>query len=213
MATTQQRLVDLPLTFVSFLSVSSSDADADVLADYVLALLRHDGDIETIRKLFEEEIPDFLREGMIANPVQVCIPSAIPARRDLISNGGLCTPMLWDYMLTSDRCGRIYRRCLTGSQVSIICAGGSSCSASCPYCSLWHAATTIPSTYCTGTYRVPIHRNSVIDVSIPSLGSLCRTFGTAPLPASRLPQTWLQRSQRRRCGYYSQQSTFIRPVV
>lgn len=44
----------------------SSDADADVLADYVLALLRHDGDVEAIRKLFEEEIPDFLREGMIA---------------------------------------------------------------------------------------------------------------------------------------------------
>ncbi|KAI1755263.1 hypothetical protein F4782DRAFT_490758 [Xylaria castorea] len=41
---------------------NNSDADADVLADYVLALLKHDGDVETIRKLFEEEIPDFLRE-------------------------------------------------------------------------------------------------------------------------------------------------------
>ena len=41
----------------------SSDADADVLADYVIALLRHDADVDTIRKLFEEEIPDFLREG------------------------------------------------------------------------------------------------------------------------------------------------------
>ncbi|TGJ84760.1 hypothetical protein E0Z10_g4027 [Xylaria hypoxylon] len=41
---------------------NNSDADAEVLADYVLALLRHDGDVETIRKLFEEEIPDFLRE-------------------------------------------------------------------------------------------------------------------------------------------------------
>lgn len=41
----------------------SSDADADVLADYVLALLRHDGDVETVRKLCEEEIPDFLKEG------------------------------------------------------------------------------------------------------------------------------------------------------
>ncbi|KAI5921267.1 hypothetical protein F4810DRAFT_372780 [Camillea tinctor] len=45
---------------------NTSDADADVLADYVLALLRHDGDIDTIRKLFEEEIPDFLREDAAA---------------------------------------------------------------------------------------------------------------------------------------------------
>ncbi|KAI0390375.1 hypothetical protein F5Y17DRAFT_444920 [Xylariaceae sp. FL0594] len=45
---------------------NSSDADADVLADYVLALLRHDGDIEAIRKLFENEIPDFLREDAAA---------------------------------------------------------------------------------------------------------------------------------------------------
>ncbi|KAI1382630.1 uncharacterized protein F4822DRAFT_423069 [Hypoxylon trugodes] len=41
---------------------NTSDADADVLADYVLALLRHDGDADSIRKIFEEEIPDFLRE-------------------------------------------------------------------------------------------------------------------------------------------------------
>ncbi|XXG99441.1 hypothetical protein Hte_005780 [Hypoxylon texense] len=45
---------------------NTSDADADVLADYVLALLRHDGDVETIRKIFEEEIPDFLREDAAA---------------------------------------------------------------------------------------------------------------------------------------------------
>ncbi|KAL7627278.1 hypothetical protein AAE478_001467 [Parahypoxylon ruwenzoriense] len=45
---------------------NTSDADADVLADYVLALLRHDGDVETIRKMFEEEIPDFLREDAAA---------------------------------------------------------------------------------------------------------------------------------------------------
>ncbi|KAI1775468.1 hypothetical protein F4818DRAFT_50478 [Hypoxylon cercidicola] len=45
---------------------NTSDADADVLADYVLALLRHDGDMETIRKIFEEEIPDFLREDAAA---------------------------------------------------------------------------------------------------------------------------------------------------
>ncbi|KAI1410275.1 hypothetical protein F5Y13DRAFT_75751 [Hypoxylon sp. FL1857] len=45
---------------------NTSDADADVLADYVLALLRHDGDTESIRKIFEEEIPDFLREDAAA---------------------------------------------------------------------------------------------------------------------------------------------------
>ncbi|PBP28829.1 RNA recognition domain-containing protein [Diplocarpon rosae] len=41
---------------------NTSDADADVLADYVLALLRHDGDTETVRQLCEAEIPDFLKE-------------------------------------------------------------------------------------------------------------------------------------------------------
>jgi hypothetical protein len=43
-----------------------SDADADVLADYVLALLRHDGDVKDVRKLCEEEIPDFLKEGALS---------------------------------------------------------------------------------------------------------------------------------------------------
>ncbi|KUJ10326.1 RNA-binding domain-containing protein [Mollisia scopiformis] len=41
---------------------NTSDADADVLADYVLALLRHDGDVETVRALCEREMPDFLKE-------------------------------------------------------------------------------------------------------------------------------------------------------
>ncbi|TLS27766.1 hypothetical protein PpBr36_01780 [Pyricularia pennisetigena] len=41
---------------------NTSDADPDVLADYVLALLRHDGSPEEVRKLCEEEIPDFLKE-------------------------------------------------------------------------------------------------------------------------------------------------------
>ncbi|KAI1854108.1 hypothetical protein JX266_001249 [Neoarthrinium moseri] len=45
---------------------NTTDADADVLADYVLALLRHDGDIESIRGVFEEEIPDFMREDAAA---------------------------------------------------------------------------------------------------------------------------------------------------
>ena len=35
-----------------------------MLADYVLALLRHDGNTETVRRLCEEEIPDFLKEGI-----------------------------------------------------------------------------------------------------------------------------------------------------
>ncbi|KAM3516309.1 hypothetical protein MY11210_000068 [Beauveria gryllotalpidicola] len=41
---------------------NTSDADSDVLADYVIALLKHDGDQAAIRKLCEEEIPDFLTE-------------------------------------------------------------------------------------------------------------------------------------------------------
>ncbi|CAG8952501.1 hypothetical protein HYFRA_00001248 [Hymenoscyphus fraxineus] len=41
---------------------NTSDADADVLADYVLALLRHDGDTEAVRALCMAEIPDFLKE-------------------------------------------------------------------------------------------------------------------------------------------------------
>jgi RNA-binding protein 26 len=49
---------DPRLTFTFY----RSDADADVLADYVLALLRHDGDVNTVRALCEAEIPDFLKE-------------------------------------------------------------------------------------------------------------------------------------------------------
>ncbi|KAI2620607.1 hypothetical protein GGR54DRAFT_639639 [Hypoxylon sp. NC1633] len=66
---------------------NTSDADADVLADYVLALLRHDGDVESIRRLFEEEIPDFLREDATAFTNDVFhaikfrsyLPGALPA--------------------------------------------------------------------------------------------------------------------------------------
>ncbi|KAF5243674.1 hypothetical protein FAUST_2757 [Fusarium austroamericanum] len=43
-------------------SVTCSDADADVLAEYVIALLKHDGDADAVRKLCEQEIPDFLSE-------------------------------------------------------------------------------------------------------------------------------------------------------
>ncbi|CAJ0549038.1 Ff.00g026510.m01.CDS01 [Fusarium sp. VM40] len=41
---------------------NTSDADADVLADYVIALLKHDGNADAVRKLCEQEIPDFLSE-------------------------------------------------------------------------------------------------------------------------------------------------------
>ncbi|EPE31296.1 RNA-binding, RBD [Glarea lozoyensis ATCC 20868] len=44
----------------------TSDADADVLADYVLALLSNDGDTETVRNLCMAEIPDFVQD----NPTQ-----------------------------------------------------------------------------------------------------------------------------------------------
>jgi hypothetical protein len=42
--------------------VSSSDADADVLADYVLALIRSDAPDEDIRKVSVEQLEDFLKE-------------------------------------------------------------------------------------------------------------------------------------------------------
>ncbi|KAH7238850.1 hypothetical protein BKA59DRAFT_424233 [Fusarium tricinctum] len=41
---------------------NTSDADADVLAEYVIALLKHDGNADAVRKLCEQEIPDFLSE-------------------------------------------------------------------------------------------------------------------------------------------------------
>ncbi|KAK8119339.1 RNA-binding domain-containing protein [Apiospora kogelbergensis] len=45
---------------------NTSDADPDVLADYVLALLRHEGDAASIRQLFDDDMPDFLREDSTA---------------------------------------------------------------------------------------------------------------------------------------------------
>jgi RNA-binding protein 26 len=55
---------ELPVPTAPFLTCCChrSDADADVLADYVLALLRHDGDTNTVHALCEAEIPDFLKE-------------------------------------------------------------------------------------------------------------------------------------------------------
>ena len=42
----------------------SSDADSDVLADYVLALLRHEQGEEEVKSLCVEQLDDFLRERM-----------------------------------------------------------------------------------------------------------------------------------------------------
>lgn len=41
---------------------NTSDADSEVLAEYIIALLKHDGDKKSIRELCEKEIPDFLNE-------------------------------------------------------------------------------------------------------------------------------------------------------
>ena len=49
-----------------------SDADSDVLADYVIALLKHDGDRDAVRKLCEQEIPDFLSEGVYCQVICYC---------------------------------------------------------------------------------------------------------------------------------------------
>lgn len=69
-----------------------SDADGDVLAEYVLALLRHDGDINTVRQLCLSEIPDFLQEDTevfvrdVFDAIQYrsYIPGAAPPRRPSI---------------------------------------------------------------------------------------------------------------------------------
>jgi len=42
-----------------------SDADSDVLADYVLALLRHDQPVEEVRKLCIDQLEDFLKDRML----------------------------------------------------------------------------------------------------------------------------------------------------
>ena len=46
-------------------SSTSLDADPEILADYIIALLKHDGDEESVRNICLSEIPDFLesKEG------------------------------------------------------------------------------------------------------------------------------------------------------
>ncbi|EPE06117.1 ccch zinc finger and rrm domain-containing protein [Ophiostoma piceae UAMH 11346] len=48
---------------------TDSDVDADVLADYVLALLRHDGDASSVQKLCVTELDDFLKDGPFVKDV------------------------------------------------------------------------------------------------------------------------------------------------
>lgn len=43
-----------------------SDADADVLADYVLALLNNANDDTNVAEVFDAEITPFLKEGMLS---------------------------------------------------------------------------------------------------------------------------------------------------
>ncbi|CAM1511247.1 Fc.00g087600.m01.CDS01 [Cosmosporella sp. VM-42] len=66
---------------------NTSDADSDVLAEYVISLLQHDGDRDAVRKLCEEEIPDFLTEEpkaflddvFRAITYKTYLPGALPA--------------------------------------------------------------------------------------------------------------------------------------
>lgn len=66
-----------------------SDADADVLAEYVLALLRHEGTVDEVRALCEAEIPDFLKEdtNVFVNDVFDAI-----RYRSYLPGGGLPRP-------------------------------------------------------------------------------------------------------------------------
>ncbi|KAK0637218.1 hypothetical protein B0T17DRAFT_521022 [Bombardia bombarda] len=70
---------------------NTSDADADVLADYVLALLRHDGDMKDVRSLCETEIPDFLKgdSSVFVNDVFDAI-----ARKSYLPGGAPAPPPL-----------------------------------------------------------------------------------------------------------------------
>lgn len=65
----------------------SSDADSDVLADYVLALLKSDDPDEQIRKNCLEALPDFLKDSMplalhlhtLKQPHKLILPLRHPA--------------------------------------------------------------------------------------------------------------------------------------
>lgn len=59
-------------------AASDSDVDADVLADYVLALLRHDGNADDVRQLCETELYDFLKDE--AKPFVASVFEAVVSR-------------------------------------------------------------------------------------------------------------------------------------
>ncbi|KAI9769759.1 MAG: hypothetical protein M1840_003752 [Geoglossum simile] len=73
-----------------------SDADSDVLADYVLALLRHDQPVEEVRKLCIDQLEDFLKDhtttfvndifGIIASKSYLPPGSAPPAHPPVVPN-------------------------------------------------------------------------------------------------------------------------------
>ena len=71
---TRTRYPPCALSLESLTHLRRSDADSDVLAEYVIALLKHDGSPEDVRKLCEQEIPDFLTEGLSALPTASSSP-------------------------------------------------------------------------------------------------------------------------------------------
>lgn len=76
--------MDCALSHVRVLMVTdfantSSDADSDVLADYVLALIRADSPDEDLKKNAAENLEDFLRDSMFSKPSSPCPnPSCLP---------------------------------------------------------------------------------------------------------------------------------------
>jgi len=54
------------------MSRTSSDADSDVLADYVLALLRHDHTENEVKQLCIEQLDDFLKDRQLSSFLVVC---------------------------------------------------------------------------------------------------------------------------------------------
>lgn len=59
---------------IPFRFACSSDADSDVLADYVLALIRSDAPDDEIRQTSVENLEDFLRESALGLSV---VPSCL----------------------------------------------------------------------------------------------------------------------------------------
>jgi hypothetical protein len=53
-------------------SYNSSDADSDVLADYVLALVRSDAPDEDIKRLSIDNLEDFLKESLSTSFAKPC---------------------------------------------------------------------------------------------------------------------------------------------